>query len=47
MGYEREESLEMMALVLANEIQSMLAEDRPFDAARYESLLRALPELPE
>lgn len=46
-GYEREESLEMMALVLANEIQSMLAEDRPFDAARYESLLRALPELPE
>ena len=46
-GYEREESLEMMALVLANEIQSMLAENRPFDAARYESLLRALPELPE
>ncbi len=46
-GYEREESLEMMALVLADEIQQMLAEDRGFDAVRYERLLRALPELPK
>lgn len=46
-GHEREESLQLMALVLANEIRHMLAEDRPFDAARYEALLRQLPELPE
>jgi hypothetical protein len=37
----------MMALVLAHEIRSMLAEDRPFDASAYEVMLRKLPELPE
>ncbi|KAF1061361.1 MAG: hypothetical protein GAK45_02248 [Pseudomonas citronellolis] len=46
-GYEREEVLQMMALVLAHEIQAMLAADRPFDGAGYEQALRALPELPE
>ncbi|CAM5517412.1 hypothetical protein [Pseudomonas stutzeri] len=46
-GYEREESVQMMALALAHEIRSMLAEDRPFDGAAYEALLRNLPELPE
>ncbi len=46
-GYPREDSLEMMALVLADEIDCMLREDRPFDAARYERGLRALPQLPE
>ena len=46
-GYEREESLRMMALVLAHEIRGMLGEDRPFDSAAYEALLRNLPELPE
>lgn len=46
-GYEREEILQMMALVLAHEIRSMLAEDRPFDGAAYEAMLRNLPELPE
>lgn len=45
-GYEREEILQLMALVLADEIDSMLREDRAFDAARYEQGLRALPELP-
>lgn len=45
-GYPREEILEMMALVLADEVDSMLAQDRPFDATRYEQLLRALPTLP-
>jgi len=45
-GHEREESVQLMALVLANEIRHMLAEDRPFDSNRYESLLRQLPELP-
>ena len=46
-GYEREEILELMALVLAHEIDAMLRDDRPFDAAWYEQALRALPELPE
>lgn len=46
-GYAREEILEMMALVLAHEIDAMLDADRPFDSAWYEQALRALPELPE
>ncbi|MFG0380265.1 hypothetical protein ACF8C6_04785 [Pseudomonas sp. zbq_18] len=46
-GYAREEVLEMMALVLAHEIDAMLDADRPFDSAWYEQALRALPELPE
>jgi hypothetical protein len=46
-GYEREEIIRLMALVLAWEIRDMLAEDRGFDAERYEAALRALPELPE
>ncbi|KSW25270.1 MULTISPECIES: hypothetical protein [Pseudomonas] len=45
-GYEREEALEMMAMVLAHEIQAMLAEDRAFDGAWYEKALRDLPQLP-
>lgn len=45
-GYPREESVHLMALVLADEIQTMLSEDRPFDGERYEALLRNLPELP-
>ncbi|MCB4796234.1 hypothetical protein LGR51_17175 [Pseudomonas sp. NP21570] len=46
-GYERDECLQMMALVLAQEIRTMLSEDRPFDGAAYEAMLRKLPELPE
>ncbi|AXM97483.1 hypothetical protein ACU5P1_24700 [Pseudomonas plecoglossicida] len=45
-GYEREDILNLMAHVLAIEIDSMLAEDRPFNADWYETALRALPELP-
>ncbi|SDI81869.1 hypothetical protein SAMN05216189_100964 [Pseudomonas delhiensis] len=45
-GYGREEALEMMAMVLAHEIQAMLAEDRAFDGAWYEQALRDLPQLP-
>lgn len=45
-GYEREEILQLMALVLAHEIDAMLRNDRPFDSAWYEQALRALPELP-
>ena len=46
-GYEREESLHLMALVLADEIHCMMAEDRAFDGVRYEQNLRNLPELPQ
>ncbi|MCY1551103.1 hypothetical protein D9M68_874120 [compost metagenome] len=46
-GYEREEILQLMALVLAHEIKGMLSENRPFDSAAYEQALRALPELPQ
>lgn len=46
-GYEREEILQLMALVLAHEVAAMLRDDRPFDAAWYEQALRALPQLPE
>lgn len=45
-GYEREEILHLMALVLAEEINAMLRDDRPFDQTGYEAALRALPTLP-
>ncbi len=45
-GYEREDILNLMAHVLAFEIDNMLVEDREFDREWYESALRALPELP-
>ncbi|MBO3276172.1 hypothetical protein [Pseudomonas schmalbachii] len=45
-GYEREDALRMMAIVLAYEIEAMLRDDRAFDGAWYEQALRALPELP-
>jgi hypothetical protein len=46
-GYPREESVQLMAQVLAWEISAMLAADRPFDREAYEQALRRLPELPE
>jgi len=45
-GYERDEIIELMALVLADEIDTMLREERPFDLNRYEQGLRALPDMP-
>ena len=45
-GYERDDILNLMAHVLAYEIDAMLDEDRPFDTEWYEAALRALPELP-
>ncbi|MFV3404142.1 hypothetical protein ACNFIC_09305 [Pseudomonas sp. NY15463] len=45
-GYEREDILNLMAHVLAIEIDAMLDEDRPFNTEWYEGALRALPELP-
>ena len=45
-GYEKEEILNLMAHVLAVEIDAILEEDRVFDTQWYEAALRALPELP-
>lgn len=45
-GFEREEILNLMAHVLAVEIDAILEEDRPFNTEWYEGALRALPELP-
>jgi hypothetical protein len=45
-GYEREDILQMMAHVLAIEIDGLLEEDRAFNTQWYETALRALPELP-
>ncbi|WP_122739274.1 hypothetical protein [Pseudomonas viridiflava] len=45
-GYERDDILEMMAHVLAIEIDALLEQDRPFDTEWYEAAMRALPELP-
>ena len=45
-GYEHEEILNLMAHVLAIEIDAMLDEDRAFNTEWYETALRTLPELP-
>ncbi|WP_175652587.1 hypothetical protein [Pseudomonas sp. Marseille-P9899] len=45
-GYEREDILNLMAHVLAIEIDAMLEDDRAFNTEWYETALRALPELP-
>ena len=45
-GYKREDILNMMAHVLAVEIDAILEEDRAFNTEWYEAALRALPELP-
>ncbi|MCJ8170531.1 hypothetical protein [Atopomonas sediminilitoris] len=46
-GQAREESLQMMALVLAYCIEQMLREEHAsFDLASYEAHLRNLPDLP-
>lgn len=46
-GYAREESIELMAQVLAYSVGLMLDRDEPFDMPAYEQALRNLPELPE
>ncbi len=45
-GYSREDSLDLMAQVLAHSISVMLDQDQPFDMEGYERALRNLPELP-
>lgn len=46
-GYERDDILQLMAQVLAFEVNAMLENDQPFNLERYEVGLRALPELPQ
>lgn len=45
-GTPREEAIEMMAYVLAVEVQQTFIQERSFDVLEYERMLRALPELP-
>lgn len=46
-GYSREDSLDLMAQVLAFQIGRMLDANQPFDLDAYEQALRNLPALPE
>lgn len=46
-GYERADSLDLMAQVLAWHINQMLERDAAFDLEAYEQSLRNLPELPD
>ena len=46
-GYERADSLDLMAQVLAWHINQMLEQDAAFDLAAYEQSLRNLPDLPD
>ena len=44
---EIDDVLMMMALCLADETNRMFIDKRSFDGKRYETMLAALPELPE
>lgn len=44
---EEEEARAMLAFCLADELEAMDSDDRPFDAERYEMLLSLLPAMPE
>ena len=46
-GYDRADSLDLMAQVLAWHINQMLEQDASFDLEAYEQSLRNLPELPD
>lgn len=45
-GYSREDSIDLMAHVLAFQIGEMFIDDTPFDNEAYEQALRNLPDLP-
>jgi hypothetical protein len=47
LGESEHEAKKMMALCLADESNRLYIEGRDFDLKRYQSLLEALPELPE
>jgi len=44
---EDQEARHMLAFCLADEIETLEREERPFDPARYQMLLNLLPALPE
>lgn len=44
---EEDEACYMLAFCLADELESMAAEHRNFDLARYKLLISLLPKLPE
>ena len=44
---EEEEAKAMLAFCLADEIEAMMATERPFDKDRYQMLLSLLPVMPE
>jgi hypothetical protein len=44
---EDEEARAMLAFCLADELEAMTTAERPFDADRYEMLLKLLPAMPE
>lgn len=46
-GHTRDETVQMMAQVLAWQISDMLEADHAFDLLAYERALRALPQLPD
>lgn len=46
-GEDEEEAKMMIALCLADESNRMFIDKREFDLARYQALLKALPDLPE
>jgi hypothetical protein len=44
-GHSNNETLHLMAAALRLEMKSMLDQSKPFDTARYASLLKKLPAL--
>ncbi|MGD1979029.1 MAG: hypothetical protein PVJ98_06540 [Akkermansiaceae bacterium] len=44
---EEEEARAMLAFCLADELEAMSTEERPFNAERYQMLLQLLPVMPE
>lgn len=46
-GYSKEQARELISSCVAQEIFSLLNENRPFDKESYLGCLNALPKLPE
>lgn len=46
-GHDRADAVAMMAAVLAQEVRTLLDEDRPFDMDWYVAALRGLPAMPD
>lgn len=46
-GEEDREAKKLIALCLADEVEQMQLENRPFNLSRYEQMLQFLPVIPE